>query len=416
MVASPGDTQPVFDLIARQAAKLCEVPIASVAIFDGAMVHLVAQSGFDPAYAYVFAEQFPRPPSQDFAMGRAILNRRVEQIEDTSADTRRGFTPPPGPGSALAVPLLRDGTPLGVIAVGRRVRGLFSENQITLLQTFAEQAVIAMENARLITEQREALEQQTATAEVLQVINASPGDLAPVFDAVLERALRLCAASFGTLLTYDGEHIERVALLGVPPAFAEWGRGNPLTKNAALISRGIATGKPVQATDVTTDTFLAASPSVRDALVELGGVRALLQVPLLKDAAVVGFIGIFRREPGAFPDKQIALLEGFAAQAVIAMENARLLTEQQRGAGAADRDRRGAAGDQRVAWRSRTGLCSGVGKGDTALRVGVWDLQLLRRRMLPRGRDAGRRSWSGGVSSGTLPVGARIGPAQDRPG
>ena len=218
--------------------------------------------------------------------------------------------------------------PLGVIAVGRRVRGQFSKNQIALLQTFAEQAVIAIENTRLITEQREALERQTATAEVLQVINASPGDLEPVFDAVLERALRLCEASFGTLLTYDGEHIERVALLGVPAAFMEYGQRNPLTKSAALISRGIVTRKPVQAADVTTDEFLATSPSVRDALVELGGVRALLQVPLLKDAAVVGFIAIFRREAGAFPETQIALLESFAAQAVIAMENARLLTEQ----------------------------------------------------------------------------------------
>ena len=228
----------------------------------------------------------------------------------------------------LGVPLMRDGAPIGVIALARQRVEPFTERQIELVSTFADQAVIAIENTRLLTEQQEALERQTATSEVLQVINASPGDLAPVFDAVLERALRLCGASFGTLATYDGERIERVAFLGVPPAFIEYSQRNPLTKNAALIARGIATGKPVQAPDVMTDPLLANSPGVRDALVELGGVRALLQVPLLKDGAVVGFIGIWRREPGVFPDKQIVLLEGFAAQAVIAMENARLLTEQ----------------------------------------------------------------------------------------
>ena len=225
------------------------------------------------------------------------------------------------------VPLRKDGTLLGFLTGYRKVAGPFSEKQIVLLENFAAQAVIAMENARLITEQREALEQQTATAEVLQVINASPGNLAPVFDAVLERSLRLCGASFGTLLTFDGERLERVALLGVPAVFAEWSCHNPLAKDAALISRGIETGKPVQATDVETDAFLAATPSVRDALVNFGGVRALLQVPLLKDGTVRGFIAIFRKEPGRFPENQIALLEGFAAQAVIAMENARLLTE-----------------------------------------------------------------------------------------
>ena len=230
--------------------------------------------------------------------------------------------------SSLGVPLLRDDEVIGVMVLARQRVEPFTDRQIGLISTFADQAVIAIENTRLITEQREALEQQTATAEVLQVINASPANLAPVFDAVLERALRLCGASFGALLTYDGEHVERVAFLGVPPAFIEYNQRNPLTKNAALIAQGIATGKPVQATDILTDARMANSPSVRDALVELGGVRALLQVPLLKDGAVVGFIGVWRREPGVFPDKQIALLEGFAAQAVIAMENARLITEQ----------------------------------------------------------------------------------------
>src|SRR5690348_16442351 len=144
MVASPGDTQPVFDLIAQQAAKLCEAPIAMVGIFDGSMVHLVTQSGFDDAYTQLFASQFPRAVSADFAMGRAILSGRIEQIEDTGTADRNGFKPPPGPGSALAVPLMRNGATLGVIAVGRRVTGPFPRNQVALLRTFAEQAVIAI--------------------------------------------------------------------------------------------------------------------------------------------------------------------------------------------------------------------------------------------------------------------------------
>jgi two-component system, NtrC family, sensor kinase len=260
MIASPGDTQPVFDLIARQAANLCEVPIAAVGLFDGTMVHLATQSGFDAAYADVFAKQFPRSPSPDFAMGRAILNRRVEQIEDTGADTRRGFSPPPGPGSALAVPLLRNGTPLGVIAVGRRARGFFSRNQITLLETFAEQAVIAIGSAETYStlqartaDLQESLEQQTATAEVLQVINASPGNLVPVFDAMLEKAIRLCGSSFGSLATYDGEAFHVVAMRGVPPALAEFFHAPILPVPGMTLYRTVHGEDVVHVADLTDD-------------------------------------------------------------------------------------------------------------------------------------------------------------------
>jgi GAF domain-containing protein len=326
------DLQPVLTMVAETAARLCAADQAVLIRHENGIIEMVANFGFPPEYEARLKNLGLHRLVVDAPMVtyRAITERRVVHTHDVAAVS--GYAVEPiklgQQRTSLGVPLLRAGEPIGSILLARRRVEPFTDRQIELVNTFADQAVIAIENTRLLTEQQEALEQQTATAEVLQVINASQGNLAPVFDAVLERALRLCGASFGMLLTYDGEHIERVVLLGVPPTFAEWSRRNPLTKDAALISRGIETGKPVQATDVMTDAFLATAPSVRAALVELGGVRALLQVPLLKDGAVVGFIAIFRREPGAFPDKQVTLLEGFGAQAVIAMEIARLLTEQ----------------------------------------------------------------------------------------
>ena len=196
------------------------------------------------------------------------------------------------------------------------------------MQNFAAQAVIAMENARLITEKREALEQQTATAEVLQVINASPGDLAPVFDAVLERALRLCGASFGTLLTYDGEHLETVAFLGVPPRFIEYSQRDPLTKNATLVAQGIATGKPVQAADIMTDARMA-SPSARCSRRTGRCPRAVAGAADQGRSRGRLHRGLAPRT-GRVPRQTDRPVEGFAAQAVIAMENARLITEHAR--------------------------------------------------------------------------------------
>ena len=312
-----------------KAHSLCDVAVGSLSVYLDGFVHTAATRGFSNEYQALLQRPYPAIGSHQALMRGApslqtpdFRKVPVSPAMASSLDHLERMNLRTG----LWVPLRKDGSALGCISLYRDKVQPFSEKEIALLESFAAQAVIAMENARLMTEQREALERQTATAEVLQAINANPGNLTPVFDAVLERALQLCAASFGTLLTYDGEQIKRVALLGVPPGFVAWSRRNPLTRDAGLISRGIATRRPVQATDVMTDAFLTGG--VRDALVELGGVRALLQVPLLKDEAVVGFIAIFRREPGAFPDKQVTLLEGFAAQAVIAMENARLLTEQ----------------------------------------------------------------------------------------
>jgi len=230
----------------------------------------------------------------------------------------------------LFVPLRKDDAPLGWITANRLEVRPFSDKEIALLQNFAAHAVIAMENARLLTETREALEQQTATAEVLQVINSSPGDLAPVFDAMLERAMRLCDAAYGQLHTFDGERFHPTAMRGEPRVVKWWrqyGPFQPSEGSSSPLARILRQRERLVCyADATQEEAYRDVPGFRE-LVNISGIRSLAVIALTKEESLFGAIGVYRSEVRPFSDKEIALLQNFAAQAVIAMENARLLDE-----------------------------------------------------------------------------------------
>jgi len=313
---SPGELKPVFDAILDKAHSLCGAEYGVLLTYDGELFWRAAVHGF-PETRW---REGIRP---GFGYRRLVRGERFLHIHE-----RRSRLVENGVRTTLAVPLRKDGKLLGIITANRREVRPFSDNQIALLESFAAQAVIAMENARLLTETREALEQQTATAEVLGVINSSPGDLQPVFDAMLEKALQLCGASFGSLQTYEGEYFEVVAAKG-DPRFVERVRSlGRLSMSRGVTQQRIADGaRVIHLVDILEDpVYLTGNPSLH-ATVEQAGVRTLLTIALRKEDEVLGQISIYRREVRPFTDKQIALLQNFAEQAVIATENARLLDE-----------------------------------------------------------------------------------------
>jgi PAS domain S-box-containing protein len=333
---SPGDLAPVFEAMLGKALRLCDAAFGKLIVHDGeGNFHSVAERAIPEPYSrFLAGKQLiygPGTGPDQLLKGAELVHSPDLSNEEpyrAGEPNRRALVELGGARTSLQVPLRKDSALLGIIDIYRQEVRLFSDKQVALVQNFAAQAVIAMENARLITETREALEQQTATAEVLQVINSSPGDLAPVFDAMLGKAMRLCEAAFGVLWTYDGEEMHVAAQRGVPIAFAEFLARGPQAVGSNNAQARMIRGEPmVHIADVADDEAFRTGDPVRRALVELGGGRTMLAVPLRKDKAFLGSFVIYRQEVKPFSDKQTALLQNFAAQAVIAMENARLITE-----------------------------------------------------------------------------------------
>jgi PAS domain S-box-containing protein len=332
--SSPGDLAPVLDAMLEKATSLCGAAFGILWLCDGERFHAAALHGVPERYAEI--ARVPCRPHPGNPLGRMLRGERVITSLDAAADepyragdpVRRALVDLGGARSFIQVALVKDDVLLGSLTVYRQEVRRFSEKQIALLQSFAAQAVIAIENARLINETREALEQQTATANVLQVINSSPGDLSPVFDAILEKAMVLCQAAFGYLNVYDGQRFHPAAARGVPAAYDDYHRTNPAHYGPATGPARIIAGEAyVHTIDAAAgEAYKAGDPS-RRALVDIGGARTLLVVALRRDDVLLGMIAIYRQEVKPFSDKQIALLQDFAAQAVIAIENARLLDE-----------------------------------------------------------------------------------------
>ena len=232
--------------------------------------------------------------------------------------------------------MLKENELIGVIGIHRQEVRAFTDKQIELIKNFAAQAVIAIENARLLNELRqrtdeltESLEQQTATSEVLQVISRSPGDLQPVFATMLENAVRICDAKFGNIYRWDGEVMHLLASHNTPPAFAEARKHSPLRPNPeTTVGRMVAHKAAFHSADIAADPgYIDRSDPGAVAAVELGGVRTFLAIPMLKENELIGSFSVYRQEVRPFTDKQIALVTSFASQAVIAIENTRLLNE-----------------------------------------------------------------------------------------
>jgi signal transduction histidine kinase len=325
---SQADLRAVFEAIGRNAAQLCSAMFSCVYRFDGELIHLVAIHNLPPAAQELARTMYPMKPDRSQLAGRAVLTRTIQRLEDVAQDGE--YAKQVAVAGAwrrfLAVPMLREGKPLGVIGIGWPDPGAIPERQVELLKTFADQAVIAIENARLFNETKEALEQQTATAEILGVISGSPTDTRPVFEAIVQSGLKLFSdAAISVALPHGGE-IRAAAVAESDPARAAAWRGRFPFSLTREYMHGVAI----------LDRRVVDLPDVRDAPPEMAagsrnflasGYRAITIMPMMHGEEAIGALSVVRLAPGPLSAKQLAVLKTFADQAVIAIENVRLFNE-----------------------------------------------------------------------------------------
>jgi signal transduction histidine kinase len=321
--SSPGALEPVFQTILANATRICEAKFGTLYLFDANAFLWAAQVGAPPEYAKFLKQRGPFQPAAGLPLNRMWRTKDVVRVaDDLSEPVLSPATKFGGSRSQIAVPMLKDSALIGAIIIYRQEVRPFTDKQVALVKNFAAQAVIAIENTRLLNELRQSLEQQTATAEVLSVISSSPGELEPVFQVMLENAVRICEAKFGTLFRFKDSALHLTAHFGTPSELVEFQRqrGPYLPETGSTFDAVMRTKQVSHTADIAAEAI--SSPAAR-----LGGARSFISVPMLKEGELVGIIGIYRQEVRPFTGKQIELVQNFAAQAVIAIENTRLLNE-----------------------------------------------------------------------------------------
>ena len=337
--SSPGELPPVFNTMLANATRICEAKFGVLYLREGGAFRAAATTpNAPPEWVKARKPELLLNPPPDGPLRRITATKQVVQIADLSKLQsyleRHPFTVAAVElgrfRTALGVPMLKDGEVVGAITILRQEVRPFTDKQIKLMENFAAQAVIAIENTRLLNELRESLQQQTATADVLKVISTSPGELEPVFRAMLENATRICDASYGAMWLREGDAFRNAAFHGaLPAAFTEQWRSGMMARldSNTPLARAAQSRKPLQVADLRDDQAYRDGQPLTVTAADVAGIRTLLGVPMLKDDELVGAIAIYRKEVRPFTDKQVELVKNFAAQAVIAIENARLLNE-----------------------------------------------------------------------------------------